>query len=110
MESSSADADPAPASMLRRSLRLVVKPIQAPTERDLAKLAGSSIAAIKDDAVTTPIPGIDMSNWHCSLARAEAISCLLSCATRTRRANHASSIGKTIRSSPALVASRERIG
>jgi len=40
----------------------VVKPIQAPTERDFLKFAGSSIAATKDEAVTAPMPGIDESS------------------------------------------------
>ena len=56
--------------------RRVVRPTQAPTEREVLKFPESSTAAVNDLAITAPMPGADMSKRHDALSRAEAISCV----------------------------------
>ena len=50
-----------------------------------------------------------MSNGRCASVRAAVMICLLNCATRAGRANHASNSGKIIRSSQAWVINKLRI-
>src|SRR3954464_708648 len=52
--------------------RLVVSPSQAPTDRDLRKVSGSSTAVANEVAVTAPTPGTDIRIGHASLRRALA--------------------------------------
>ena len=46
-----------------------MRPSHAPTERDVRKFSGLSIAAAKEAATTEPTPGIDMSRRHAALSR-----------------------------------------
>src|SRR3954470_15348879 len=48
--------------------RLVVSPSQAPTDRDLRKVSGSSTAVANEVAVTAPTPGTDARHRHQDLA------------------------------------------
>src|SRR3954454_1100432 len=52
--------------------RLVVSPSQAPTDRDLRKVSGSSTAVANEVAVTAPTPGTAIRIGHASLRRALA--------------------------------------
>ena len=54
------------------------------------------MAVAKAEAVTTPTPGMDMSNWHGSLCRASRINWRVSSAARTRTLRQASSSGMMI--------------
>src|SRR3954463_1666421 len=65
--------------------RLVVSPSQAPTDRDLRKVSGSSTAVANEVAVTAPTPGTDIRIGHASLRRALVTRCRPSSAARKRK-------------------------